>query len=84
MMFKCNRRPAKELELQVMCLQRYASDVNAYLCSLLLQQATETQTHRWNLYVRGANGEEITHIVKKARPGTLKLRAVAFTLCKYS
>ncbi|KAK9841046.1 hypothetical protein WJX81_007486 [Elliptochloris bilobata] len=35
-------------------------------CAFYLgKKATDTQTHRWNLYVRGANGEEITHVVKK-------------------
>lgn len=28
-------------------------------------QATPTQTHRWNLYVRGIDGMDISHIVKK-------------------
>jgi len=39
----------------------------------VLPQATETQTHRWNLYVRGVNGEEITHVVKKARSQAIPL-----------
>ena len=32
-----------------------------------LLQAIETQTHRWHLYVRGINGDDISHIIKKAR-----------------
>lgn len=31
-------------------------------------QATETQSHKWYLYLRGLNNEDIGHIVKKVRP----------------
>ena len=31
-------------------------------------QATETQSHKWYLYLRGLNNEDIGHIVKKVSP----------------
>ena len=47
----------------------------------MLPQATETQTHRWNLYVRGVNGEEITHVVKKARSQAIPLCLPGLNQC---
>ena len=49
----------------------------------MLPQATETQTHRWNLYVRGVNGEEITHVVKKACSQAIPLRLPDLNQCIY-
>ncbi|BDA40670.1 Protein AF-9 homolog [Coccomyxa sp. Obi] len=35
-------------------------------CAFYLgKKATETQSHKWYLYVRGLNGEDIGHIIKK-------------------
>ncbi len=31
------------------------------------KKATEYASHRWTLYVRGANDEDITHVVKSVR-----------------
>lgn len=33
--------------------------------SCCCMQATETQSHKWYLYLRGINNEDIGHIVKK-------------------
>lgn len=39
-------------------------------------QATETQSHRWNLYVRGINGDDISHVIKKVRRSATALRCM--------
>lgn len=31
-------------------------------------QATEYCSHKWTLYVRGPNGEDLSHFLKKVRP----------------
>lgn len=42
----------------------------AALCASLLQ-ATDYMTHRWTVYVRGPNNEDLSHIISKACPPCL-------------
>lgn len=45
----------------------HRNQIEMQVCTL---QATDTQSHRWNLYVRGINGDDISHVIKKVRnPG---------------
>jgi hypothetical protein len=41
------------------------ADVSLLLLLLLLLQSTETATHRWCVYVRGVNHEDMSHVVQK-------------------
>ena len=37
------------------------------MCLLALLQATEFQSHKWTVYMRTPDGEDVQHIIKKVR-----------------
>jgi hypothetical protein len=47
---------------------RAAMEVLCGLLTLSAQNAPDAHSHRWTVFVRGAFGEDLSHLISKVRP----------------